>query len=347
MVTGQPTLVIGCTHTHSKPICDCGTAQATQLFNSRPLKDAKHFVKAASGVVSLGDSTYVVQDSSRYLAEVKGNGDIAFHAIAPLSDILKYEAPDLPYLHFRKDHKADFESLTILPDGRILVLGSGYDVQKLSEGKASFKSNGALFDPITKTYEALDLKPFYSTLVTDSAVVGDEHNSVKPRLNIEGVAIFDNKIAFFHRSNYNKNSHDAVIVYALDAWLSEIRKSAFSLARLFVQVLDFGYIEQNGSKFPVTLNDALYADGYFYVPLAVETDTIVDGLDFDGEVIWKGLAKFKLAGDAGCEIVHFDDPALPKIEGIGVDSQNPHRFVVVHDADDEDAPSWLSFLARF
>lgn len=325
--------------------CDPNQARKISLEYSKDLEFNKSFVKAASGLVLKNNRFYIIQDSSRYLAEISQdlNGPIVMHALASKEVISKNEDPKKPYLGFRKDRKADFEAATLLPDGRILILGSGYDAQKIGSPKSHYKNIGVLFNTDNKNFETLSLETFYKHLLNRSDVVGGTKDGIAPRLNIEGVTVIEGKeIAFFHRSNYNKNFHDSMIIYNLNAWLQESKKSEWTLKEKSIRRLDFGFVEHEGQKFPITLNDASYSEGYLYIPLACETDTIVDGKDIDGEVVWTGLAKISLDKNKECKLFQFTDKKMAKIEGITPDLDSKNRFFAVHDVDSEDHASQIS-----
>ncbi len=326
-------------------VCSPEKAENISLLYSKELKNEKTFVKAASGLVLKDDSFYIIQDSSRYLAQVPQDlsGPIFMHPLASKKIIKQYEDPKKSYFWFRKERKADFEAATLLPDGRILILGSGYDAQKIGK-KNHYKNAGVLFKTTDKSFEPLSLEVFYQHLLKRSDVVGSLHEGSEPRLNIEGVTMVkDNEIAFFHRSNYNKNSHDTLIIYPLDSWLREIAKKEWTLQESKLVRIDFGFAEKNGKKYPITLNDATYVDGSFYVPLSSESDKVINGKDYDGEVIWAGLAHFKIdSANPTCRIFRFTDTKMAKIEGIIADLKNPGQFFLVHDVDSEDAASQFS-----
>lgn len=335
------------THSFATPMSHPEMAKEINLIRSTEMKFGSQFVKAASGVVYVDDSLYVVQDSSRYLAKFSPalDQDIEFIRLAPIERINQLEDPTKPYEEFRKDRKADFEAIAALPDGRLLILGSGYDSRHIGTTKAHYRNVGVLVDPKTKQYTELNLDHFYQHLTSRTDFIGPERDSIKPRLNIEGVSIFDRKIAFFHRSNFAKNNHDAMIAFELAPWLEEAAQhKTWQLKETALVRFDFGSIELNGTRFPITLNDAAYVDGHFILPVACETDTIVNGKDVDGEVIWTGIARVT-ATDNSYTMFKFSDKQMPKIEGITPDPKHPGQFYVVHDVDSEVTPSLLSKVA--
>lgn len=317
------------------------------LKSSQDLRDSKSFVKAASGLILKDKSFYIVQDTSRYLAKLHAdlNGSIEMIALADLKMIAELEDPKKPYLEFRKERKADFEAMTLLHDGRILILGSGYDAQKIDTGKKHYKNIGIIYNTTNHLIETLNLEKFYQKLLQDTNVVGYEKDGLKPRLNIEGVSVIGNEIVFLHRSNYNKNSHDSLIFYQLNSWLAETHKSEWKLQPAKIVLLDFGFAKsKEGLEFPINGNDLIFTNGYFYLPIASESDTVVDGKDIDGDVIFTGLAELKLNETqiTSCQIYRFTDPKMAKIEGLAADPNKIGSFFAVHDVDSEEVPSKIS-----
>ena len=332
----------------SNSILECNPDNAHTIISEsiEPLQNGTSYIKAASGVVANNGSLYIVQDSSRFLAQLTlQTKKISFHPLAAESVISKLENPRESYSKFRKERKADFEAITLLPDGTMLILGSGYDAHQIGS-KNHYKNVGVIFDPKTQIFQSLDLAPFYRHLLERSDVVGKEKDGISPRLNIEGAVVFEDKVAFFHRSNYNKNFHDAVIIYNLQAWLTAVEKSQWQLQELSLQQLNFGFVQKDGKKFPITLNDATYKQGFFVIPLACEIDKIVDGKDIDGEVVWTGIAKIKVDNPQSCEMYHLINKNLPKVEGLYPvsDGASKWKFFAVHDIDDENQASLLSMI---
>lgn len=331
---------------HSHIVCKPSEALRIPLGESQPIQSASTFVKAASGVVFADGALYIVQDSSRYLAKADpaGKQPVEFFALAPQEVIAELEDPSQPYEFYRKERKADFESITGLKDGRLLILGSGYDAQKIHTGKAHYKNIAVIFDPKTKRFEQKSLSRFYHHLLNRSDFVGQVHQGIAPRLNIEGVAVVGNEIAFFHRANYNKNQHDAVIFYNLEEWMNHVNKNEpWSLEESGLVTFDFGSVDAKGQSFPITLNDAILWKGDLIIPVASETDSIVDGRDIDGEVIWMGLARVNLATKS-CQMYRLDESKTAKIEGIAFVPGTGAEFLTVHDVDSEEHASHMSRL---
>lgn len=334
----------------TKLSCTKGKDSPLKIISSRRLQTGKTFVKAGSGIALVGKSLYVIQDSSRFLAEVNLDPKvpIKFHPLASPEVIKQFEDENLPYAGFRKERKADHEAITTLPDGRLLITSSGYDAAHIETDIPHYKNGGGIFNPKDNTFEAIDLAPFFQHLLDRPEVVGKRKKGLDPRLNIEGILVFEgNKIAFFNRSNFNKNSHDSASIYALDEWLAEVKKPVWSLEELDIVTIDFKRVKDRKVKFPITLTDAALADdrGNFYLPLASEADHVIDGKDVDGEVVWTGVAKVNIVGKKKTCIHHsFTDKMMPKIEGLVMDPSNPSRFYAVHDIDDENLPSDLSIL---
>lgn len=328
--------------------CISSEAKILSLKSSQDLRDKTNFVKAASGLILKDKFFYIIQDTSRFLAKVPVDlkGLIEMHPLTDIKTIAELEDPKKPYLEFRKERKADFEAMTLLPDGRILILGSGYDAQKIGTGKAHYKNIGVLYNLSSHATETLNLEKFYQNLLQNTDIVGSAKDGLNPRLNIEGLSIVGDEIVFLHRSNYNKNSHDSLVFYPLALWLAETSKKEWTLAATKIVCLDFGFAKsKEGQEFPINGNDLIFTNGHFYIPIASESDTVVDGKDIDGEVIFTGLAKIKLDDSqkiSACQVYRFSDPKMAKIEGLAPNPQKVESFFAVHDIDSEEVPSQIS-----
>ncbi len=131
-------------------------------------------VSAASGLVALSDALWVVADDELFLASYAFDG-------RPLRHVPIWPGV-LPEPHAaRKRRKPDLEALTVLPDGRLLALGSGSTVAR---------QRGALFDPLSLEVHALDLCGLYTEL-----------RAQIPELNIEGAAVVGQQLWLAQRGN--------------------------------------------------------------------------------------------------------------------------------------------------
>ena len=82
-----------------------------------------------------------------------------------------YENPGRDYQSFRKKYKKDYEALTTLPDGRLLILGSGSDIGK--KGKLSQRTGALICEPRTGEIQTFDLMGFFRQLRAHAEIVGN------------------------------------------------------------------------------------------------------------------------------------------------------------------------------
>jgi hypothetical protein len=132
-------------------------------------------ISAASGLVALGDELYVVADDELFLAAFDTAG-------APRRRFALF-AGELPEEYkARKRHKPDLEALTLLPDGRMLALGSGSTPSRM---------RSVCVDPAQPERLAHgDWTPLYAELMRSL-----------PELNIEGAAVQGDRLWLAQRGN--------------------------------------------------------------------------------------------------------------------------------------------------
>jgi hypothetical protein len=144
-------------------------------------------VASASGVVRRGDFAYVIGDDLLQIAMFR----IADPGPGRLRKALPGDLPDDQ--DERKKDKPDLEALTALPpvegapNGGLLGIGSGSSPSRDRGFFWSFAPDGSLRgDPRT-----IDLHPIYEALRGE---LGGE-------INIEGAAVFEERLWLFHRAN--------------------------------------------------------------------------------------------------------------------------------------------------
>ena len=372
-----------------------------------PLIDSKtkSFIKAASGLrfydnpelnaeKALDQKIHllVAQDSSRYLGIARFNNVtfreqinkfrkflsplITFIPLDTIENIKTLEDPDKDYESHRKKLKKDYEAMTTLPNGHLLIIGSGSDISKIHTQKKLFRTSAILLNPMDMSYKEYMLKNFYDYLNSNKKVVGMANNHGEPRLNIEGIGVHKENgefyISFFHRSNTNKNYHDTIIQYKLNDWLLYVKKNssiAFRLKYHKIYRLKFPSVQMTSGKknvtLPISLHDALFGENKLIIPVSAEKDSLDgNGNYVDGHVVFSGIAYIKFSGkNPECTIYQSPndkDPGLVsdfgKIEGIAAftaKGRNAYErsllteesFVIgIHDVDSEHQPSTMSVL---
>ncbi|MDQ3233150.1 MAG: hypothetical protein M3Q07_15135, partial [Pseudobdellovibrionaceae bacterium] len=300
-------------------------------------KDADTFLRAASGVRFLrqGDSdpfeVLIAQDSRRKLGIARY--DISLHDLKhaphkakslglPHVEVLPLDTPEAiaefdddsrDYASFRKKTKRDFEAMTNLPSGEILVLGSGSDMIKYQKNGQSYRSQAHILTSDGRHLATFDLLPFYLNLQENRFLIGDDNTVGKAELNLEGVALRPAEqgfvIGFYHRGNVNGNGHNALLEFDYSAWnktLNAAQGLDLESARLLwknLKPLRIVRIEAprvasaadpSGQPFPITINDALFGSrngkDTVLIPAGAEAEyTDAAGVQHDGEVIFAGL----------------------------------------------------------
>jgi len=144
-------------------------------------------VSAASGLVRLGDASYVVADDELTLLVCPDDGPDRTLALLPGS------LPD--ELRARKAHKPDFEALCRWPGDGLLVLGSG---STAARHRACLVRH-VLGDMSSAPIEVLDLGPLHAELARHF-----------PALNLEGAAVIDELLLLLQRGN-GPGNHSAIV----------------------------------------------------------------------------------------------------------------------------------------
>jgi hypothetical protein len=152
-----------------------------------PDEDQPAHIASASGIARRGDFVYVVGDDLLQIAVFElagGRPGITRPAFAG-------DLPDDP--SERKDEKPDLEGLTTLPpvegesNGGLLGIGSGSNPARDRGFFWALESDGSLRgEPRT-----IELRPVYDALRTE----------LDSEINIEGAAVFRDRLWLFHRGN--------------------------------------------------------------------------------------------------------------------------------------------------
>jgi hypothetical protein len=144
-------------------------------------------VASASGVVRRGDFVYVIGDDLLQVAVFS----VAGARPGTLTQAFPGDLPDDQKR--RKQEKPDLEALTALPPvegepgGGLLGLGSGSSPDRDRGFFWSFAADGSLSgEPRT-----IDLHPVYEAL----------RRELDDGVNVEGAAVFENRLWLFHRGN--------------------------------------------------------------------------------------------------------------------------------------------------
>lgn len=133
---------------------------------------------SASGIEYSGDKVYVIGDDANSL--------LILDTVLNITDSVQLFS--FPGKRIPKEVKPDLESMTIAPDGRLLLFGSG---------SSSLRNAGWLIDPDTQKKDSIRLDSFYLRLYASFIYVK----------NIEGIAALQGSYVLSNRGNkaFKKN----------------------------------------------------------------------------------------------------------------------------------------------
>ena len=282
-------------------------------------EDLPGFARAASAVRRWQRRLVVIQDDVNAIAV--GGGD----ASLPLEPWLLPRGKDgrrrFDDALGNKRHKLDLEAAAVLPDGRLLALGSG-------STRAREHLVVANADGDTELRDAADL---YAALRRQTAFSGSE-------LNVEGAVVQDDRLRLFQRGNGKVSDgvqpRSAVGDIALPQFLAWLDASAPAPQLQRILGVDLGHF--NGV--PLGFTDAtLLASGVIAFLACAERSPDVTR---DGEVLACRLGFLSDGSARSIDIV--DDAGAPctlKLEGIEVRPDDDETFDVVADVDRHDRPA--------
>jgi len=281
-----------------------------------PAEDRTEHVRAASGVVWLGDRLAVIQDDTSFLALVSPTTARAQSLALTPGPARRFEEA-----LGNKADKLDLESCVSWVDDRgahLVAFGSG-----------STKKRERIVHIHNQVVHLLDAAPMYDALRGLRAFAGDE-------LNVEGAVLVGERLRLFQRGNGAaglpaRRVVDATVelVRAGDLWvpLSETAR-AYDLGTL------------DGVR--LTFTDATAHHGVvWFLATAEDSPNSVD----DGPVVGSVIGRFAPDGSVATLLRLVDDagPLVAKTEGIVFD-RVPGRAWVVVDRDDTSIPAELLYV---
>jgi hypothetical protein len=259
-------------------------------------------VAAASGLLLVGDELVVIADDelalSRYGTDGRPRGRTRLFGGSLPDDLVE-----------RKRAKPDLESLALLPDGRLLALGSG---------SAPARDRAALVEPDGLTTE-IDLAPLYAALRSDF-----------DRLNVEGACAAGGQLVLLTRRT-GKTGRNALVRLDLDAAMASLAAGRLG-AELLIAVEDVELGAVDGT--PLGFSDAApWRGGLLFAAAAeVTDDPVLDGACVGCELGWLDLERREVTRRERV------DPCA-KLEGIAIGPER--RLFAVADADDRAQPAPL------
>lgn len=259
-------------------------------------------VRAGSALVRSGDRLLVAQDDAFTLFWLRDLDDRTL-GCSPRLDSVPLRAGSGP---LAKSEKPDFEAACDLPDGRIVVIGSG---------SAHGRTFVVVMDPDRGTFEVRDASRIYD-------VVGD---ALGYELNIEALLWTGAGFRLFHRGNAGKGN--ATIDLAVDP------DDPRDVMIHGVASWDLGQVPGKAGPVRLTFTDADHDDvgRQWFLAAAEDTPNAID----DGPVVGASLGY--LDGDAGrWTLVREADgcASTRKAEGLVIDHDLTSGWLVT-DPDDE------------
>lgn len=205
-----------------------------------------------------------------------------------------------------KAEKPDFEAATALPDGRILVMGSG---------SAELRRSVVLLTPETGNFDLHDSGRLYD-------LVGE---AIGHELNFEAVLPIDGGLRLFHRGN--SGDGDATV----DLIIDPTRPQEATVAGVVRWSL--GTVPGESRDVPLTFTDAdLDSHGrQWYIAAAEDTPNAID----DGPIAGSAIGLMSDSGGRWTPIREQDGSvSIRKYEGLVVDPDLTGAWLVT-DPDDE------------
>lgn len=277
----------------------------------RALKsDSNLGVKAASGLVKVENTFYVIADDDVTLAEFKFEGHIQARYVKLLEK-------ELPHDHAeRKRQKPDWESLAqleIAKDQRVLLaVPSGSTENRMTGAFVRLDKAGVVdknSNPIM-----VDFSEVYTSLQTKLT-----------DLNIEGACVFNNRLKLFQRGN-GAAGKNAIIDIDLAGFCSDLENAVSIKAQRILAVTEYDLGHLDGHKLDFT-DACAVNDKVWFLAVAEDSRSTYEDGQYYGAIIG-------CLDASGKEIARYEIDCATKPEGLWVDLES-HRlcFYVVTDAD--------------
>jgi hypothetical protein len=296
--------------------------------------DRPPFVLAASGLATLGEYLFVVQDNANWLAIVHPDESVTAVALPRGADGARVFSKDRE----NTDRKVDLEACVMMegPDGaELIAFGSGTGdsscwILRLTRPDLAVTPDQSSADDCSPQF--LDAAAFYATLRANSGFSGG-------RLNIEGAIALDNdRILLLQRGNAPAGEGEPVDATGVVSWAAlrahlEDPSAVEPPALEDVTRYDLGAV--HGVR--LTFSDAEYlgAGRILYSASAEDPDS--------GDVAGSVLGLIEPGRDPRWATIICEDgtPFTSKIEGLSLVPGEPSKVRFVIDDDDESAPSHI------
>jgi len=275
-------------------------------------------VSAASGLVCVGTTMYVVADDELHLGVFSTSGPEP-------GDLIRLFDGALPDVKAeRKRRKPDLEALALVPafqnfpHGALLAVGSGSRPNRRRGALLGLDANGA----VCGSPRELDLSPILAPL-----------QDTFPELNIEGAVVFGDELRLFQRGN-RRQVDNAIIRYSLSRVLDALQSPRADIIEpSAINRLDLGLIR--GVSFCFTDAAALPNGDMVFCAVAEDTEDAYR----DGPCIAAGIGIVENDGHLR-SLQRLDRPY--KVEGINARLDGDRLdLLLVTDADDPGIPAAL------
>lgn len=267
---------------------------------------------SASGIEYANNRLYIIGDDATQMLVLDTN-----FQVTDSIPLLQSGERRLP-----KATKPDLEAITLLPDNKLLVLGSG--------SLSPYRNKAWMVDPISKKIDSLNLGTFYETLSVSGL----------PEINIEGLCTIPGYFILANRGNvsYPKNH---LIVASKPFWISQ-QESPITLIRLgnntdsifFKGVSGLSYSEKS-DKLLVTISTEDTKSNYDDGAIGKSYLWIID--NFSAKIKWAAINPDKIL-----ELEKIDNRFQgQKIESVCITEETKSLLHLVLVADNDDGSSTL------
>ena len=283
--------------------------------------DDSRRVQAASGLVIVDETLYIVSDDQLYLAIFPNMGRDQGRVVSLLEGTLPQDEGE------RKEDKPDLESLTPLAPfdrfehGGLVTVGSGSSDKRVQGAFAAFARDGSIDEVIV-----LDARP----------LLDDLHERI-PGLNLEGTAVTNDVLRVLQRGN-DDESFNAHIDLDLELLRSQISSGGPLTAELIADIRKHDLGQMRGVRLCFSDADTL-PDQRIVFSASAEPDAG----DADGGSLGSSVGMMSADGEV-LELEPVD--VQVKVEGLAVlEAEEQIEAYMVTDEDDPDKPTDLWRLA--
>lgn len=275
------------------------------------LKSAPNLgIKAASGLVKIENTFYVIADDEVSLADFKFEGETKARYLKLLEKQLPRDAAE------RKKLKPDWESLiqlSLAQDQNILLA--------VPSGSTENRMTGAF----VRLDKAGHIDGNYNPATVDFSEIYKELKTKLTELNIEGVCVLNGRLKLFQRGN-GAEGKNAIIDIDLAGFCSDLANAVSIKAQHILAVTEYNLGHLDGHKLDFT-DACAVNDQIWFLAVAEESQSTYEDGQYYGAIIG-------CLDSSGKEIARYRIDCATKPEGLWVDVESQRLcFYVVTDAD--------------